>query len=69
MNTHVVLKPFTGSGDKKFESGEQVDARNWRTVDRLVAHRYLRPIPPDEIGRQMIEPPRQRRGKEATDGN
>jgi hypothetical protein len=67
--THMVLKPFTGPDDYQFKSGEKVDAREWRTVDRLVAHRYLRPLPPDE-SRQMVEPSRSRRIKgDMTDGD
>ena len=64
MNTHMVLKPFTGPDNYQFKSGERVNASAWRTVDRLVAHRYLRPLPPESIqgveqgqeGQRMVEP-------------
>ena len=72
MNTHDVLKPFTGPGNYQFKSGERVDAREWRTVDRLVAHRYLRPLPPESTPQGASDAPARafkRGSKEATDGN
>jgi len=44
MLTHIVQKPFRDS-DRKIASGELVNALGWPLVSKLVAQRYLVPIP------------------------
>ena len=45
MLTHIVQKPFR-DGDRKVVSGELVNALGWPLAEKLVAQRYLIPIPP-----------------------
>lgn len=42
MATHVVVKPFSGSGETEFRPGQLVDATGWPNVGALVRTRYLR---------------------------
>lgn len=45
MLTHIVQKPFRDE-QRKVSSGELVNALGWPLADKLVAQRYLVPIPP-----------------------
>jgi hypothetical protein len=41
--THVVTRPFEGSGGRQYQTGELVDASTWKHTERLVP-RHLRPL-------------------------
>lgn len=43
MNTHRVVRAFQGG--RPYKSGEEVDASSWRNASKLVATRYLEPLP------------------------
>lgn len=55
MNTHIVIKSFTGPGNTVFQVGQRVDATEWRHADRLVSQRYLRSLetPPERKGNRI----------------
>jgi hypothetical protein len=41
--THVVVRQFNGPAGTVFQSGQQVNASEWRNLPNLVRARYLRP--------------------------
>jgi hypothetical protein len=48
--THLVLRPIPTAG-RTYQPGDLVDARGWRTGERLVEQRRLRPLAPHELPR------------------
>lgn len=62
---YEVIRQFTG--DRVYAPGEVVDAAGWRTLDKLVEQRYLRPVPIAGVERPAVQPssrPATRTGKE-----
>lgn len=53
MNTHMVIRKFTGPGSVQLMPGTQVDASTWGNIEQLESVGYLRPLNAKELGLDM----------------
>ena len=56
MLQFVVQKSFEGAEGRVFQTGELVDAENWRNRESLIRGRYLRVATADEIASAVDVP-------------
>lgn len=49
LETHVVLRSFTGAGGRQFQPGERVAAESWRLAPALEAQRRIRRLTPQDL--------------------
>jgi hypothetical protein len=49
LETHLVLRSFTGAGGRQFQPGDRVAAEDWRLRPALEAQRRIRRLTPQDL--------------------
>lgn len=63
MNTHMVIRKFTGPGSVELTPGTQVDASSWPNIEQLESVNYLRPLNAKETGATNVPAEKRQRGR------